>query len=155
MAKQKSKINPFIDAMMNKDLFSQWLGIQRLEEGPGFCKLKMKIRPEMCNGFAIAHGGITYSFADSAVAFASNSHGQEAVSIETSISYLKPLKSNDIIIATAEEMNRGKRIAVYEVKVEKERGGLVALFKGTVFIRRSVKPIHRSHGLDVSYTLAT
>src|ERR1700730_9027014 len=119
MAKQTSKINPFIEAMMKKDHFSQWLGIQRLEEGPGFCKLKMKIRPEMCNGFAIAHGGITYSLADSALAFASNSHGHEAVSIETSISHIKALKSNDIITATAEERNRGKRLAVYEVKVEK------------------------------------
>ena len=91
----------------------------------------------MCNGFAIAHGGITYSLADSALAFASNSHGHEAVSIETSISHIKALKSNDIIIATAEERNRGKRLAVYEVKVEKESGGLVALFKGTVFIKSS------------------
>ena len=60
MPKNKQKANPFIDAMMNKDLFSQWLGIERLDEGPGYCKLKMKIRAEMCNGFDIAHGGITY-----------------------------------------------------------------------------------------------
>lgn len=134
MPKHPLKINPFIDGMMKKDLFSQWLGIEKIKEGPGFCKLRMKIRPEMCNGFNIAHGGITYSFADSALAFASNSHGQQAVSIETAISHLKPLMTNDVIIATAVEKNRGNRIGVYEVTVEKEDGGLVALFKGTVFI---------------------
>jgi acyl-CoA thioesterase len=135
MSKNELKKNPFIEAMMKSDRFSQWLGIERLEEGPGFCKLKMMIRPEMCNGFNIAHGGITYSFADSALAFASNSHGQEAVSIETSISHLKTLKPGDEIIATAVEKKRGKRISIYEITVERENGELVALFKGTVFIR--------------------
>jgi acyl-CoA thioesterase len=77
-----------IDGMFNNDLFSQWLGIERLQQGIGHCKLRMIIRKEMCNGFGIAHGGITYSLADSALAFASNSHGQEALSIETSISHI-------------------------------------------------------------------
>ena len=119
--------------MFNQDYFSRWLGIERLDEGPGFCKLKMEIRKEMCNGFGIAHGGITYSFADSALAFASNSHGQKAVSIETSISHIKPLHPGDIIIATAEEKNCSNRIGIYEVRIEKKYGELVALFKGTVF----------------------
>jgi len=124
--------------MMSKDYFSQWLGIERMEEGPGFCKLKMEIRKEMCNGFGIAHGGITYSVADSALAFASNSHGQEAVSIETSISHIKPLKIGDIIIATAQEKNCSHRIGIYEVRIEKTDGELVALFKGTVFRKESL-----------------
>jgi len=129
----KPKAGKVIDEMMSNDLFSQWLGIERLAEGPGFCKLHMTVRKEMCNGFDIAHGGITYSFADSALAFASNSHGTQAVSIETSISHIKPLKTGDIIIATAEEKNCSNRIGIYEVRVEKENGELVALFKGTVF----------------------
>ena len=133
MESAKSKATSVIDAMMNKDLFSQWLGIERVEERAGFCKLKMTIRKEMCNGFEIAHGGISYSLADSALAFASNSHGKHAVSIETSISHIKPLKTGDIIIATAEEKSRSNKIAIYEVRVEKESGELVALFKGTVF----------------------
>jgi acyl-CoA thioesterase len=123
--------------MMSKDYFSQWLAIERMEESAGYCKLKMKIRKEMCNGFGIAHGGITYSFADSALAFASNSHGKKAVSIETSISHIKPLNIGDIIIATAQEKNCSNRLAIYEVKIEKEDGELVALFKGTVFRRES------------------
>jgi acyl-CoA thioesterase len=133
MSASKSKASAIIDAMMNKDYFSQWLGIERLEERDGFCKLKMTIRKEMCNGFEIAHGGISYSLADSALAFASNSHGRHAVSVETSISHIKPLKTGDIIIATAEEKSRSNKIAIYEVRVEKETGELIALFKGTVF----------------------
>jgi acyl-CoA thioesterase len=133
MSAGKSKATTIIDAMMNKDYFSQWLGIERLEERDGFCKLKMIIRKEMCNGFEIAHGGISYSLADSALAFASNSHGRHAVSVETSISHIKPLKTGDIIIATAEEKSRSNKIAIYEVRVEKVSGELVALFKGTVF----------------------
>jgi acyl-CoA thioesterase len=122
-----------IDRMMDKDLFSQWLGIERLEEGKGYSKLRMTIRPEMCNGFEIAHGGISFSLADSALAFASNSHGRQALSIETSISHLKPLKPGEVIVATAEEKSLSNRIAIYEVRVENESGELVALFKGTVF----------------------
>ena len=120
---------------MEKDLFSQWLGVERLEEGEGYCKLRMTVRDEMCNGFEITHGGITYSLADSALAFASNSHGRQAVSIETSISHIQPLKSGDIIIAIAEEKNCSNRIGIYEVRIEKANGELVALFKGTVFRR--------------------
>src|SRR6516225_8485749 len=135
MSNQKPNPGEIIDAMMEKDYFSQWLNLERLEEGPGFCSLKMKIRKEMCNGFEIAHGGIAYSIADSALAFASNSHGDRAVSMETSISHIKSLVTGDIIIARAKEIHRGRRIGIYEVRVEKENGELVALFKGTVFIK--------------------
>lgn len=134
---EKSRATKVVDQMMEKDLFSRWLGIERLEEREGFCKLKMTVRPEMCNGFEIAHGGITYSLADSALAFASNSHGRQAVSIETSISHLKPLKAGDVIIATAIEKSCSNRIGIYEVSVEKADGELVALFKGTVFRKES------------------
>ena len=133
MSDSKSKTTAIVDAMMSKDYFSQWLGIERLEEKEGFCKLRMTVRREMCNGFEIAHGGISYSLADSALAFASNSHGRHAVSMETSISHIKPLKTGDVITATAEEKSRSNRIAIYDVRVEIENGELVALFKGTVF----------------------
>ena len=133
----KPKPNPgeIIDGMMEKDYFSQWLALERLEEGIGFCNLKMKIRKEMCNGFDMAHGGIAYSLADSALAFASNSYGDRAVSIDTTISHIRPLVAGDIVIARAKEIHRGNRIGIYEVKVEKENGELVALFKGTVYIK--------------------
>lgn len=122
-----------IDSLYKNDLFSQWLGIERLAEDNGFSRLQMMIRPEMCNGFGIAHGGIAYSFADSALAFASNSQGKYAVSIETSISHLKPLHSGDVIIATAIEKSLSNRIGIYDIQIEKQMGEVVALFKGTVF----------------------
>ena len=129
----KKKASRIVDQMMEKDYFSQWLGVERMEEKDGYCQLKMIIREEMCNGFGIAHGGISYSLADSALAFASNSHGKHAVSIETSISHIKPLKQGDTIIATAEEVSCSSRIGNYQVRVENENKELVALFKGVVF----------------------
>jgi len=129
----KSKAERIVDAMMEKDRFSQWLGIERIEEKEGFCKLKMIIRKEMCNGFEIAHGGISFSLADSALAFASNSYGRHALSIETSISHIKPLKAGDTIIAIATEQSKSNKIGIYEVRIENEKNELVALFKGTVY----------------------
>jgi acyl-CoA thioesterase len=129
----KSRATQIVDEMMSKDLFSQWLGIERLEEREGYCRLRMTLRPEMCNGFGITHGGVTYSFADSAFAFASNSVGRHAVSIETSMSHIRPLRAGDVIIATAEQKSVSNRLGIYDVRVEKENGELVALFKGTVF----------------------
>lgn len=122
-----------IDKMMENDRFSQWLGIVRLEEKAGYCRLQMVVRAEMCNGFGVAHGGITFSFADSALAFASNSRGRHALSIDTSISHMRPLVEDDAIIATAVEKSLGHKTAVYEVTVENASGELVALFKGTVY----------------------
>lgn len=123
-----------VDMMMANDFFSQWLGISVLETGPGFSKLAMTVRKEMLNGFAIAHGGITYSFADSALAFASNSHGKKSVSVETSISHLVALSEGDEIIAEAKEENVSDKIGVYTIKVYKTKDqSVVALFKGTVY----------------------
>jgi len=132
----KSKASRIVDAMMEKDHFSQWLGIVRLEEREGYCRLQMTVRPEMCNGFGIAHGGIAYSLADSALAFASNSRGRHALSVETSISHIRPLQAEDGIIATAEEKSLGNTMAIYEVRIESGDGELVALFKGTVYRKR-------------------
>lgn len=122
-----------VDTMYNGDAFSQWLGIERLEERPGYCKLKMTIRPEMTNGFKIAHGGISYSLADSALAFASNGHGTQAVSLETSISHTKPVNNGDTLWAVAEEKNLSRKTGLYEVRITNQNKELVALFKGTVY----------------------
>lgn len=129
----KSLATRIIDQMYKNDFFSQWLGIERLEESPGKSVLRMTIRKEMLNGFAIAHGGITYSLADSALAFASNSHGIKAVSIETSISHTKSLKEGDVITATATEENLSNKIGIYKVEIINQEGNTVALFKGTVY----------------------
>ena len=123
-----------VNTMMAADYFSQWLGIEILEAKEGLSKLQMTVRKEMLNGFGIAHGGITYSLADSALAFASNSHGQKAVSIETSISHTNPLKENDIIIAEACEETCSNKIGIYTIKITKRSDlKVVALFIGTVY----------------------
>lgn len=122
-----------VDAMYKKDWFSQWLGIERIEDGPGMSILKMTITKDMLNGFGIAHGGITYSFADSAFAFASNSQGRHAVSVETSISHLVSLVEGDIIMAYAKEISISHKLAIYSVEVKKDSGELISLFKGTVY----------------------
>ena len=84
---EQSRATGVVDQMYNNDSFSQWLGIERVQDGAGKSVLRMTVRKEMLNGFDIAHGGITYSLADSALAFASNGHGRMAVSVETSISH--------------------------------------------------------------------
>ncbi|MCL4145032.1 UNVERIFIED_CONTAM: hypothetical protein GTU68_062859 [Idotea baltica] len=122
--------------MMDKDAFSQWLGIQRIHEDKGEAIIKMTVRPEMLNGFGVAHGGITFSFADSAFAFASNGQGRHAVSIETSISHVMPVYAGDELTAVAQELNKSHRLAIYEVTVSNQSGDKVALFKGTVYRKK-------------------
>jgi acyl-CoA thioesterase len=122
-----------IDAMYLNDPFSLWLGIERVSEGFGHCTLQMTVRPEMLNGFKFAHGGISYSFADSALAFACNSHGIHAVSIETNISHTKKIYEGDVLTARAKEEHKTKRIGFYQVRVTNQNGVLVGLFKGTVY----------------------
>lgn len=122
-----------VDAMMADDRMSRWLGIEVLEVQEGACRLRMQAREEMCNGFGVIHGGITYSFADSALAFACNSHGIKTMSIETSISHTAPVHPGDMLTATARELSLKNRIAVYEITVRNQDDAVVGLFKGTVY----------------------
>ncbi len=122
-----------VDHLYHNDAFSQWLGIERLEEKPGYCRLAMTVREEMTNGFAIAHGGITYSLADSALAFASNGHGNQAVSIDTAISHTRPVKAGDRITAEASEISLTRRLGIYDIRITNQDHELVAVFKGTVY----------------------
>lgn len=123
-----------VSTMMAGDTFSQWLGVEILETGLGSCKLKATVKAEMLNGFKIAHGGISYSLSDSALAFSCNSYGKKAVSIETSISHLKQIKENDVLTVVAKEISRSNRIGVYEVNIHNQNNELVSTFKGTVYI---------------------
>ncbi|MFT5918378.1 MAG: acyl-CoA thioesterase [Granulosicoccus sp.] len=122
-----------VDEMYNNDPFSKWLGIERVEDGAGVSILRLAVRKEMLNGFAVAHGGITYSLADSALAFAANGHGIQSMSIETSISHTKKVVEGDVLTAKAIEKNLSSKIGVYEVIVENQNKETVALFKGTVY----------------------
>lgn len=128
-----SQVDRIVDGMFKEDLFSQWLGIEILERSAGACKVKMTVRKEMQNGFGVAHGGITYSLADSALAFACNSQGIKSMSIETSISHIERVNPGDILIAEARELSRKNRVALYAVQVHNQDDVLVADFKGTVY----------------------
>ncbi len=126
------KPNEIVNKMFQSDAFSQWLGIKIENVALGTCTLSMIIRKEMTNGFGIAHGGITYSIADSALAFAANTHGRQAVSIDTSINHVETLKEGDKIIVIANEKTLKNKFGFYTIEIKKE-DKIVALFKGTVY----------------------
>lgn len=122
-----------VEKMMEKDAFSKWLGIEIVVIEEGYAKIKMKVREEMLNGFGIAHGGITFSLADSALAFASNGHGQKALSINTSITHFKGIKADDVLTAETHQHNIGEKVAHYQVVITNQEDEEVALFSGSVF----------------------
>ena len=121
-----------VSLMLEKDSFSNWLGIRVDEINLGYCKISLHITDSMLNGFQIAHGGISYALADSCLAFAANSHGNKAVSIDTSIAHLKKVSLGDKLTAESELVNKGKKVGVYLVHVKNQENERVALFKGHV-----------------------
>ena len=125
--------------MMQNDLFSQWLGIEVLEVREGHSKIKMTVRAEMINGFGIVHGGIAFSLADSAFAFACNNRNVLSVALDTSINFTKPVHVGDILIAEAKELHNGKSTGLYHITITNHHDHVVALFKGTCF--RTNKPL--------------
>jgi acyl-CoA thioesterase len=122
-----------VDYMMENDLFSQWLGIKVLEIKEGYSKIQMQVRPEMINGLGIVHGGIAFSFADSAFAFACNNRNNLSVALDTSINFLKPVHVGDELIAEAKEIHNGRSTGLYQVEITNQNNIVVAVFKGTCF----------------------
>jgi acyl-CoA thioesterase len=119
--------------MLEKDLFSQWLGIEVLEIEEGYAKTKMIIRKEMINGLGIVHGGIAFSLADSTFAFACNNRNNLSVALDTAINFLKPVHVEDVLIAETKEMHNGKSTGLYQITVSNQNDHIVAVFKGTCF----------------------
>ena len=128
-----SNSRKIINKMFDQDAFSQWLGIEIIDVSEGFCQLKMTVRKEMLNGFQIAHGGIAYSLADSALAFASNSHGRKSLSVETSISHTVSIKEGDVLTVVTKELSLSDKIGVYLITIINQSNEDVAYFKGTVY----------------------
>ena len=122
-----------INHILAKDAFSEWLGIKLLEFGEGYSKIQMTVREEMMNGLNVVHGGIAFSLADSAFAFACNSRNNLSLALETSISFLQPVYIGDTLIAEAKEIRNGKNTGVYLVEINNQHEKLVALFKGTCY----------------------
>ncbi|HOY08128.1 MAG TPA: hotdog fold thioesterase [Saprospiraceae bacterium] len=122
--------------MYDNDPFSRWMGMELVSVGEGTCTLKMRVRAEMLNGFGVAHGGITFSLADSAFAFACNSRGRHTVSIHCTVEHVAPVFENDELTATATEENLGNQISNYAITVEKQDGTRVAFFRGVAYRKR-------------------
>jgi len=119
--------------MLQRDAFSRWLALEVVALAPGACTVRMTVRDEMLNGFGVCHGGVTFSLADSALAFASNTHGRVTMSVENSISYPASVRGGDVLTAVATEETAGRRLAFYRVNVTNQRDETVALFRGTVY----------------------
>lgn len=119
--------------MLSNDPFSQWMGVEVLDTKPGFCRISIEIREEMTNGFGVCHGGITFSLADSALAFASNSRNRLSLALENNINYTRKVSVGDILVAETEELQNGRTIGVYKVRITNQNKDLVAEFRGTVY----------------------
>jgi acyl-CoA thioesterase len=128
-----------LERMLAKDAFSRLLGLQVEAVGEGYCRLHFQVREEMLNGFGILHGGVSYAAADSAFAFACNSHGRLSVALSTTMEYLEAGKLGDTLTVEAREENLKHKIGVYQIRITNQEGVLLGLFKGTSY--RTSKPI--------------
>ncbi len=122
-----------VDKMMQHDKFSQWLGIEVLEIKEGYSKIKMLVREEMVNGFGIAHGGVAFSLADSAFAFACNNRNNLSVALDTSINFTKAVNVGDTLLAEAKEIHNGRSTGLYLITIINQNNEQVAHFKGNCF----------------------
>ena len=125
--------NDVVNKMLETDAFSNWLGIKVIDLKEGFSKITMTVRSEMLNGLGVVHGGIAFSFADSAFAFACNSRNNLSLALDTSINFLKPVYISDVLIAEAIEIHNGKSTGLYQIKITNQKDQTVAIFKGTCF----------------------
>jgi len=140
MIDKDSKAFKVYSKMMEKDYCSQWMEIEPVEIEEGHCVLKMTVKKEMLNGYGILHGGIAFTFADSAFAFASNSYGRLAVSINGTMHYSKSAKIDDVIMAEAKVLHLSHKTAEFDVNVfEAETKEVYYRFRGTVY--RSSKEV--------------
>lgn len=128
-----------VDRMIQEDRFSRWLGVELLEISEGYSRIRMTIREEMVNGFGIVHGGVPFSLADSAFAFACNNRNNLSVALDANMSFIKPMQPGDVITAEAREVHNGRSTGVYIVTLTNQKEEQVALFKGTCF--RTGKPL--------------
>jgi acyl-CoA thioesterase len=125
--------NNVVTHMMENDYFSQWMGVELLEVKEGYSKIKMTIRKEMVNGFGIVHGGLPFSLADSAFAFACNNRNNLSVALDVTITFTKAVNVGDVLTAEAKEIHNGRSTGVYLITVTNQENHHVALFKGTCF----------------------
>ncbi|HPV75061.1 MAG TPA: hydroxyphenylacetyl-CoA thioesterase PaaI [Gemmatimonadaceae bacterium] len=122
-----------VEGMMATDALSRWLGLEVVAVAPRHATCRMTVRPEMVNGFGVAHGGIVFSLADSAFACACNTHGTVTVAVDNTITYPAAIHPGDVLTAVADEEAGSNRLGYYRVVVTNQHDRVVALFKGTAY----------------------
>ncbi len=122
-----------LDKMLANDAFSRWLGLEVEAIGVGYCRLHYVITPSMLNGFGTVHGGVLFSAADSAFAFACNSHGQLSVALDVSISFTQSARVGERLSVEAKEIHLGNKTSVYDIITRNEANEVIAIFKGTAY----------------------
>jgi acyl-CoA thioesterase len=117
-------------ALYEGDRASQALGMRIETVAPGEVRVAMTVRADMLNGHRLCHGGLIFALADSAFAFACNSHGDNTLAAAASIDFLAPAREGDALTASAKELWRAGRSGLYEITITNQRGERIALFRG-------------------------
>jgi acyl-CoA thioesterase len=117
-------------AMHARDRATLAFGMKLLSVGPGAASMRMQVREDMANVHNTCHGGLIFTLADSTFAYACNSHNRNAVAVTCAIEYLRPAYVGDLLTATGREQGLVGRNGVYDIRVENQKGELVALFRG-------------------------
>lgn len=132
---EQNNITPkqVVAEMLKNDRFTEWMALNIDEISLGYCKLHYTIREEMLNGFDQVHGGILFSAADSAFAFACNSHGRITVALEVSITFTRPARAGDLLTVEAKEIHLSNKTGVYDIRTTDKDQNLVCIFKGTAY----------------------
>ena len=125
--------------MLNQDSFSQWMGIKLIEVREKYCLIEMPIKQEMINGLKTVHGGVTFAFADSALAFSSNNTNEASVALNCTINFTKAVKLGDTLFAESILISDTRKTGIYDISITNQNKELVASFRGTVYkIERKV-----------------
>jgi acyl-CoA thioesterase len=124
--------------MYARDRAAQALGISLDAIGPGSAVCRMMVRDDMVQGHATCHGGLIFTLADTAFAYACNACNRVTVALGAEIRFVAPARAGDVLIATARERSRSGRTGVYDVEVTNGAGALIALFRGTSYETRGM-----------------
>jgi phenylacetic acid degradation protein PaaD len=116
------------------DRFAQAMGVRFVDGGPGYARVAMKVGEPHLNFNGTCHGGAIFAFADAAFGLASNSHGAIAAGIDAHITYQAAASLGDELTATAVEVSRSRKLAVYRIDVARADGTVVSSFTGTVYV---------------------
>jgi len=116
--------------MYQRDHAARALGIKLLEIRPGFARMSMEVRPDMLNGHDICHGGLIFTLADTAFAYACNSGNRVTVAQHCAVTFLAPARRGDVLTATAQERHRAGRTGFTDIDITNQTGKLIAVFRG-------------------------